>query len=109
MFPRKSGEAGTGEGLRRALFGKAPRGGLEIWEAAANEGAKVDDVASQLGVHRETLRRWARASRQAKSKLRPVTIVDEPRRKLLSIVLPNGIRIEGLDAGGVVEMLRRLA
>ena len=40
------------------------------------------------------------------AKLRPVTIIYEPRRKLLSIVLPNGIRIEGLDAGGVVEMLR---
>jgi hypothetical protein len=38
----------------------------------------------------------------------PVEIVDEPTRTTLTLVSPEGYRIEGLDVAGAVEILKRL-
>ena len=75
-------------------------------------GIAVVRVARDLGLSIQTLTRWLGSlSRPA---LRPVRIVAGPRPVVhaptnLVLVAFGGIRVEGLDMDGVIQILRSLA
>lgn len=77
-------------------------------------GASAATVASELGVSGWSLSRWRRGLSSAKnSTLRPVEVVpefaEEETKPLLTLVTPDGYRVEGLqqdDVGRMLESLR---
>lgn len=72
-------------------------------------GGAVQAVAAELGIRRETLRRWLRA-RPVAAALVPVEVAaDLGSRAGLSVVLPSGFRIDGLTVDEAVAVLQRLA
>ena len=77
-------------------------------------GASVEAVASELGVSGWTLVRWSRRESVGKGpKLRRVKVVPESTevttKAKVTLVTPDGYRIEGLegrDVGAILESLR---
>ncbi len=65
----------------------------------------MTELAAALGLPVLTLTRWA--SRERTALFRPVSVVDA--RSAVVVHGPRGLRIEGLDAAGLAELLRRLA
>lgn len=101
MTPR----CGPGRGLPRPLR-------LEIAQYAAArcaEGAAITEVAADLGMHPQTLRRWlSRASDDAfevVQVLAPATSTSAT----FTVLGPAGVRVEGLDLDTLAALLRRLA
>ncbi len=65
-------------------------------------------MARETGVSYMTLRRW-KAAGSARAMFRPVTLLAQPESAVRPVVtLPCGVRVEGLDIGGVAELARRL-
>jgi hypothetical protein len=80
-----------------------------IAEAATTlrrQGQGWQAIGKFFGIPHETVRRFCSAN--STTALMPVEIVDEPRRTALTLVSPEGYRIEGLDVGGAVEILKGL-
>ena len=95
------------EDLRR-LAERFGRGVLERGESLAQ-------AARQLGVSRASLERWLERSPQSSAPAVREVVVREEHRDLepagetsLTLVTPEGFRIEGLARGEVVELLRAL-
>ena len=63
-------------------------------------------IGKFFGIPHETVRRFCGAD--TTTALVPVEIVDEPARAGLTLVSPEGYRIEGLGVGDAAEILRRL-
>jgi hypothetical protein len=78
--------------------------------AAATElrrqGQGWQTIGKFFGIPHETVRRFSGAS--TTTALVPVEIVDEPAGAGLTLVSPEGYRIEGLGVGEAAEILRRL-
>ncbi len=79
-------------------------------EARAS-GISGAQVAKQLGIRVTSLRRWAKAGGPAPAKpcFHEVAVVEHREDPRPVVVLPSGIRVEGLDLGGVVALLSQLA
>ena len=106
---------------RGLAHGKAPRAiryptafrtaAVGVAREHVRRGHALDRVARAIGVTAPTLTRWLRATRLPT--LRPVAIIAPETRESASastIVLttPHGIRVDGLDAGTLVAVLRAL-
>jgi hypothetical protein len=78
--------------------------------AAAGElrrrGQGWQAIGQFFGIPHETVRRFSGAS--TTPALVPVEIVDVPADSTLTLVSPEGYRIEGLAIADAVELLRRL-
>lgn len=73
-----------------------------------DSGASLGGLATLLGVHRETLRRWT-ADEVRSLALVPVDVVtDERCGSALSVVSPTGFRIDGLTLEEAIAALARL-
>ena len=81
-------------------------------------GVAVSRIARDLGLRPKTLTLWMRDTRV--SKLRAVRVEHDGRpvsataavaaaERRLVVVTPSGVRVEGLDVDGVVQVLRLLA
>ena len=81
--------------------------------ARVREGVAVTRIARDLGLRPKTLTLWLR--RAPVSKLRAVRVERDPRPATVMpeirpvVVIPGGLRIEGLDLDGVVRLVRSLA
>ena len=89
--------------------------------AQVREGVAVSRIARSLGLRPKTLTLWMRD--MPASKLRTVRVVPGERdtralpsasavpiaEQRLVVVTPRGVRVEGLDLDGVVQVLRLLA
>lgn len=68
-------------------------------------------IATDLGVATNTLDRWLKLDPE--KKFRPVTVraggPASATKPALVLHGPGGVRVEGLDAGGVAAILRALA
>ena len=76
--------------------------------ARHDEGENLTSLAEALGLSLITLQRWAK--RENVAIFRPVSVVEgriEGRGRVV-VHGPRGVRIEGLDAAGLAELLRRL-
>jgi hypothetical protein len=70
-------------------------------------GKTLEAIGEELGVPWKTLSRWCTEEQKSASGFRAVEIVATPSAKLV-VHGPAGLRIEGFDLDGVVELLRRL-
>jgi len=76
--------------------------------ARHDEGENLTSLAEALGLSLITVQRWAKQENVAI--FRPVSVVEgriEGRGRVV-VHGPRGVRIEGLDAAGLAELLRRL-
>jgi len=82
------------------------------------EGVAVARIARDLGLRPKTLTLWMR--RMPASKLRAVSVEHDPRpgpmpaavatpERRAVVVTPSGVRVEGLDLDGIVQLMRSLA
>ena len=85
------------------------RRAVAIAQKRRDTGVAVTSVARELGVRPQALRLWLQSP--ARPRLRrvaiatpPVAAVDRP-----VLITPQGFRVEGLGAAGLVELLRGLA
>jgi hypothetical protein len=69
-------------------------------------GAGWGRVAEELGLCRATLERWAADGKRPA--FSAVEIVQVAPRESVIVSGPRGLRVEGLDLDGVVELWRRL-
>jgi len=84
---------------------------LSYTVARRRQGAKVVEVAAELGMNFQTLARWVGQKRTVK-RFDRVEVVAAPvaaAPRALVVHGPRGLRIEGLDLGGVGELIRRVA
>ena len=83
---------------------------LSYTVARRRQGAKIVEVATELGMKFHTLSRWLGEKRPTKRFERvDVVAAPTPAPRALVVHGPRGIRIEGLDLAGVVELVRRVA
>ena len=97
---------------RGRRFPTALRERVIAWTVARRtRGAGWRELAHELGVPAETLQRWLapRPEHAHPVALRPVAVTDEPARSPLTIVAPNGLRLEGVTIADVIAILRALS
>lgn len=63
-------------------------------------------IGDELGISWKTLARWL-SGRKPASRLRRVQVI-APTRAEVVVHGPHGLRIEGLDIGGIAQLVRRL-
>jgi len=67
------------------------------------------DLAREVGVSTETLKRWAAPSADGRIEMRPVDVIDAPPVGTVTLVSPTGLRIEGVAIIDAIAILRGLA
>jgi hypothetical protein len=105
---RKLGMRGAGRRYPETL----KREVLAYLAERRKEGRGYATVSAELGIPRRSLKLWSAAPRQtANPRFVAMTIGEAAPAPVSGIVVhaPGGLRIEGLDLGGLVELLRRLA
>jgi len=110
------------EELKSELSGLGPRGRgrpypkglleklLSYTVARRRQGAKLVEVAIELGMQNQTLSRWLGEKRAAK-RFDRVEVVAAQAASIAAPILvhgPRGLRIEGLDIAAVAELVRRV-
>jgi len=70
-------------------------------------GATLEAIGEELGISWRTLARWCTEARTSAPGFRSVEVVVAPRSTPV-VHGPHGLRIEGLDLDGIVELVRRL-
>lgn len=79
-----------------------------MWVAVQRErGVWWCDLAREIGVPAETLKRWA-APRSTSSSLRLVEVIDAPPIGTVTLVSQTGLRIEGVAIVDAIAILRGL-
>ena len=105
---RTADRAGVGRGYPKTLRARV----LAYAQRAAAAGRPRADVADALGLPIATLARWAQPTRPAAPAFRPVVVAPEPGRVApaggVAVVLPGGVRVEGLSVEQAAELCRRL-
>ena len=104
----KLGPRGRGRAYPKGLLEKL----LSYTVARRRQGATIVEVASEVGMSFRTLSRWI-GERKSGAGFERVRVVAAPRASSLpaaAIIVqgPCGLRIEGLDLAGVVELVRRV-
>lgn len=101
----KLGEMGRGKRYPRPLLEKM----LSYTVARRRQGATLLAVGGELGMNWKTLARWVGERKAARFErvqvAAPAAVAATPS---LIVHGPRGLRIEGLDVGGVAELVRRL-
>ena len=83
---------------------------LAFVERAKDAGMTMSECYRRLGLSAKQLSLWRAELRAAEPKeLVRVKVVDEVAWTTLSLVAPNGYRVEGLTAGQAIELMRALA
>jgi hypothetical protein len=96
------GPRGRGRPYPKGLLEKL----LSYTVARRRQGAKLVEVAAELGMKDQTLSRWVGEKRAAK-RFERVEVVAPPATPIL-VHGPRGLRIEGLDIAAVAELVRRV-
>jgi transposase len=101
------GPRGRGRPYPKGLLEKL----LSYTVARRRQGASVLEVAAELGMNWRTLTRWV-GEKKAARRFERVEVVATPTpasARALVVHGPRGLRIEGLDLAGLVELMRRVA
>ena len=102
----KLGPRGRGRGYPKGLMGKL----LSYTVARRRQGAKLVEVAAELGMKSHTLSRWLGEKRPSTSFERvEVVATAAPAARKLIVHGPRGLRVEGLELADVAELVRRVA
>ena len=98
-------EPARGKRYEPALKGRV----IEFARSRRDQGESWVQIADEIGIAFETLRRWCVAVEPSASRaMVPVEVVAEPRDRTVSIVSAGGHRIEGLTLQEAVAVLRAL-
>ncbi len=106
---RTTDRPGVGRGYPKALRARV----VAYAERVAAAGRSRAEIADALGLAPVTLARWGRPGRAPVSGFRPVVVAPEPARPApagggIAVVLPGGVRVEGLTVEQAAELCRRL-
>jgi transposase len=98
------GPRGRGKPYPKGLLDKL----VSYTVARRRQGATLVEIGAEVGISWKTLGRWLSGGK-GKPRFHEVAIVT-PRAVAPAIIVhgPRGLRIEGLDLGGVAELVRRL-
>lgn len=72
-------------------------------------GAWWSELERELGVSSVTLKRWATPRTGRMVAMRPVDVIDAPATETVTLVAPNGLRIEGVPVETAIAILRGLS
>ena len=75
---------------------------------AIARGIRRREIAGSLGINELTLQRWLRKPPQGESVPVHEVVVVEPRGGGPVLVMPSGVRVEGLGMGELVSLLEAL-
>jgi transposase len=100
------GPRGRGRPYPKGLLEKL----LSYTVARRRQGAKLVEVASELGMPNHTLARWVGEKRATKrfERVEVVAAPAAPAVRALIVHGPRGLRIEGLDIAAIAELVRRV-
>src|SRR6187402_3989528 len=103
----KLGPRGRGRGYPKGLMGKL----LSYTVAGRRQGAKLVEVAAELGMKSHTLARWLGEKRSSASfeRVEVVAAVAPAVARNVIVHGPHGLRIEGLEVADVAELVRRVS
>lgn len=100
---------------RRQFSTKLKSAAIDLFVAKKAEGWTQARFAAELGINQAMLSYWRRRAQEAidvgTDKLRPVSLVEDTSESATSVralVLPNGMRVEGLSMNELVVMMREL-
>jgi len=95
-------------GVRLRYSTQLRREAVRYCEERKRQGWSLKAVAEELGVHAWSLSRWTRGL-EGQGELRKVEVVGREKNRpsvgLLTLVSPEGFRVEGLDVEGVRQLL----
>jgi hypothetical protein len=97
------GAAGARAGLSERIEGKT----AVVCRRKATAGAKLVEVATELGMKFHTLSRWM-GERRPTAGFERVEVIAPVAPRALIVHSPRGLPIEGLDVAGVAEFVRRV-
>lgn len=105
----KLGPRGRGRPYPKGLLEKV----LSYTVARRRQGAKLIEVAAELGLHDQALSRWLGEKRRANGFERVQVVAAVPTvaaaaARAIVVHGPRGLRIEGLDLAAVAELVRRV-
>lgn len=72
------------------------------------EGGRVREIATETGVSPESIRRWAVRAKPTEPVALPVHVRRDEVSAEIVVVMPSGMRVEGLDVEQAAELARRL-
>jgi hypothetical protein len=100
------GPRGRGRAYPKGLLEKL----LSYTVARRRQGAKLVEVAAELGMKDQTLSRWVGEKRTSTKFVQVVTAPAVTAHAASAIVVhgARGLRIEGLDLAAVAELVRRV-
>ncbi len=100
------GTPGRGRRYPRSLQSLA----VQYWQDARRNGQALRHAAADLGVSDATLQRWTDEDPEDRvvGTMREVVVKDPTGPVSLSVVTPDGYRIEGLEVNEVSLLLRSL-
>jgi hypothetical protein len=103
----KLGPRGRGRAYPKGLMGKL----LSYTVARRRQGAKLVEVAAELGMKSYTLARWLGEKKPdvGFERVEVVTAVATTAARQVIVYGAHGLRIEGLELSEVAELVRRVA
>ena|ERR1700722_5151739 len=81
---------------------------IEFAQSRRGEGASWAEVAGEVGIGFETLRRWCMSAKPKRRAMVPVRVVADREESTVSVVSAGGHRIEGLTLAEAIAALRAL-
>jgi hypothetical protein len=81
---------------------------IEFAQSRRGEGASWVEVAGEIGIGFETLRRWCIAAEPKSRAMVPVRVVDDEDEVTVSVASAGGYRIDGLTLPQAIAVLRAL-
>jgi hypothetical protein len=100
---KRLGRRGPGRRFPDALREKL----IKYLGARREAGGRLREIAVEVGVNWRTVGRWLKPS-AAIERFCPVEVVVPPPVHRAVVRGPYGIVVEGLDLGGIAELIRRL-
>lgn len=101
------------DGRGRRYSAKSRRLAVRFCRERRRAGRPFSEIATALGVHVATLGRWLEADADEtapqKSRFHPVAVAEPsppPTSSTLSVTLPSGLRVEGLELAEVIELAK---
>ena len=113
-FRKQAREENRGRAGRSRRYSRELRSlGVAYLRQEQKRGASCDTVASELGISGWSLTRWLRGTEvEARSALRAVEVIAEgcegPKSLGVTLVTPDGYRIEGLNGPEIRSLLEAL-
>jgi hypothetical protein len=81
---------------------------IEFAQSRRSEGASWAEVAGDIGIAFETLRRWCMAAEPKPRAMVPVRVVADRDEATVSVASAGGHRIDGLTLHAAIAVLRAL-